>query len=136
MLIVAVSGWRDYRDGTFVHKCMAELVTGSDEPVHVRVGDAPGADRLVEDWCSREGTPYTIYFAKWAELGKAAGPERNRRMLTQEIVWNHDNPQWRPRLADMLLAFPQPCARPKIPGSGTWGCVGEAFILGIKVIIP
>lgn len=137
MLIVATTGWRCYIDGIFIRRHMTNLIRDVDEPVHVRVGDAEGADDIVEKWCLFNGIPYTKYHAAWKTLGKRAGPERNRTMLTTEYLGREAEPAaGRLRLADLLMAFPEPGARPKIPGSGSWGCIGEAFTLGIKVIIP
>jgi hypothetical protein len=50
-------------------------------------GEAKGADRMARDWADMVGIPvarYPITPAEWSELGNAAGPIRNQRMLELE----------------------------------------------------
>lgn len=77
------------------------------------VGDATGLDELVRDWCPRLHVPLHIYRADWNRLGRAAGPERNGRMLREFAP-------------EKLLAFPG--------GAGTADCVSQAEALGIEVL--
>lgn len=46
-------------------------------------GDASGADRLSEQWAIYNGISVERFPADWESLGKAAGPIRNGRMLTE-----------------------------------------------------
>jgi hypothetical protein len=39
-----------------------------------------GADQLGAAWALLNGVPVWDFFARWAELGRAAGPVRNREM--------------------------------------------------------
>lgn len=49
--------------------------------LHVCEGHARGLDRTVHDLCETLGINRECMPAYWAQLGKRAGPERNRRML-------------------------------------------------------
>lgn len=57
----------------------------------VLCGGASGADELGKQFAISNGIHGKIYNAKWEELGKAAGPERNERMAKD---------------ADICLLFP------------------------------
>lgn len=43
-------------------------------------GMAPGADACGRSWAQDHNIKVIPFYAKWNELGKAAGPERNMRM--------------------------------------------------------
>ncbi len=47
-------------------------------------GGCRGADKLASDWAKRNGISESIYYARWEEEGKAAGPLRNQRMVDNE----------------------------------------------------
>lgn len=44
-------------------------------------GEATGADTLARLWAQQQGVLVESYPAQWGQLGKAAGPVRNRQML-------------------------------------------------------
>lgn len=135
-MIIAVSGWRDYADATFIRK---ELMVFSSlracsmrGPLHVRVGDAMGADAITRRWCEEAGVSHQVFRADWNLYGKQAGPIRNNWMLMG--IGDTGSPNIP---ADLLLAFPRTDGqRDTVPGSGTWGCCIEAAVLGIEVRIP
>lgn len=77
-------------------------------------GDARGADRLGEEWAKRREVPYLGVPAYWTKLKKAAGPERNGRMLT-----------YRP---EVVIAFPG--------GTGTADMIEQANQAGVRVWEP
>ena len=45
-------------------------------------GEARGADTLARLWAERRGIPVHKFPAKWSAYGRAAGPIRNKEMLT------------------------------------------------------
>lgn len=141
MMIVAVTGWRLHSNTAFICASMDRLVGvyRDFQPV-VRMGDAAGADEIVWRWCQDNGIDYRRYRADWDSHGKRAGPLRNRQMLTQEWytedVSGLGEKRWRHSKVDLLIAFPHPEVEPKLPGSGSWNCIGQAFTLGIEVLIP
>lgn len=138
-MILAVSGWREWTDDTFVHRQL-DQIWGSDlifgaraVPLQVRVGDARGVDAIVRNFTAgTDGALLTVYTADWEREGKSAGGHRNRRMLLGEDAFDpsHGKP------ADLLLAFPEPGKVFSSRGSGTWNCVGQAHYRGIEVRIP
>jgi hypothetical protein len=88
-------------------------------------GDCPtGADRDARDWATRniltgmrKGEAivgHEAYPAYWTELGKSAGPIRNKDMVDLG--------------ADICLAFPTPSSR------GTISCMDLASAAGIHVV--
>lgn len=130
MKIIAVTGYRGYTDGSFVHRILGELWNQYEIPLHIRVGDAWGADLFVRQWCERNQVSYHMFRAHWVETRKKAGPERNERMLLGE-----GDPTTGP--TELLVGFPRTDGVGiTVPGSGTWGCLIRASQLGIAVEIP
>lgn len=77
---VVVTGGRDFTD--------RDAVWGALDRRHARGGivalahgGASGVDRLADMWARNRGVPVEPFPADWRIRGKAAGPERNRRML-------------------------------------------------------
>jgi hypothetical protein len=107
--VVAISGGRDYPNRRQVHAVLRDL------RATIVVGDCPtGVDHWVREWCDYGLTHGYVYRADWDGLGKAAGPERNGRMLRTE------NP-------DLLIAFDN-------GGPGTNDCIRQAKQLGILTV--
>lgn len=74
-----ICGGRDYCE-------IEELMHALDalRPTFVIEGGARGADRLARVWAQVRGVPYKTVDADWNRLGKAAGHERNGRMLLEK----------------------------------------------------
>lgn len=85
----------------------------------VAVGDCPtGVDALV-----RRLVPHAyVFVADWDRLGKAAGPERNGRM----VEWAAEVDDYASRA---LVAFPGH------KSSGTWDCVRRAAAAHVRAIV-
>lgn len=127
MMIIAVTGWRGHTDGAFIRSQLT-LWQGP-YPLHIRVGDAHGADWFTLKWCEDNAVSHHVFRAHW-EIGMAAGPQRNARMLQGD--GDHV-----PGPTQLLLGFPRTDgARIEVPGSGTWGCLIMATQMGIRVQIP
>jgi len=143
-MILAVSGWRGWTDVHHIEKHIGlAIAEGYD---FIRFGDASGVDAIAGNFINKvirqgalgyagqpldSGIQLSKYHADWASFGNAAGPVRNRAML----LGKKRGEPYEDIKADLLLAFPEPGRRPG-PGSGTWGCMGEAVLNGIKVIVP
>lgn len=135
-MIIAVTGWRHYADGGFIRRCLIEkLVLCCDVwevNLHIRVGDAEGADAHVRRWCEINKVSHHVFRARrfpGGALKPGAGPQRNLEMLE-----GIGDPMQGP--TDLLLAFPPGTGRITVPGSGTWGCAIMASQMGIRVEIP
>lgn len=80
---IVVTGGRYYDNRALVYATLDELheTKSIAELAH---GACPygGADILAEDWAKSREISYRGYPAKFKTHGKAAGPERNRYMLT------------------------------------------------------
>jgi hypothetical protein len=131
VIVVALTGWRRWSDKQFIFDYLDVLRTNFGQ-MHLRHGDADGADAIAWLWRQTRDVPGFRYEADRLPSGSfrdpSAGPVRNRQMLLgarEDLV-----------PADYLVAFPEPGRRAKIPGSGSWGCVIEAHIQGIHVDIP
>jgi len=84
-------------------------------------GDAPGVDKIAQLWWANGAqVDLRIFEADWKLLGKAAGPERNERMVAAALAFRDTH-----RLIG--LAFPGP------KSSGTWDCVRQMRAAGIEV---
>lgn len=136
-MIIAVTGYRGYTDAVFIRKELMIFnslrVCSSYGPLHVRVGDADGADAITVLWCLDNDVSYHMFKAErypGGALMPGAGPARNRRMLLG--IGDHV-----PGPTDRLVGFPRTDrVRITVPGSGTWGCLIKAAELGIRVEIP
>lgn len=80
-LRLIVAGGRDYQDEATVFAVLDRIHRERiiAEIIH---GDAPGADTLAGRWAKARGVTCTPCPADWKAHGKAAGPIRNRYMLT------------------------------------------------------
>lgn len=133
-MIIAVTGYRGYTDEAFIRGVLMKYNSGrmcsAFGPLHVRVGDATGADSFVRKWCRDNGVSHHVFRADWTSEGRMAGPTRNRRMMLG--IGDPVNGE-----TDVLVAFPRTDGKAiTIPGSGTWGAVIKAAQMGIKVEIP
>jgi YspA, cpYpsA-related SLOG family len=87
--------------------------------VHVRHGDALGADAGAQAWAVARGIPSTVYPANWT-LGRGAGPLRNSAMLKALLV-------------DRALGHP--VAVLAFPGdTGTTDMCKKATAAGVQVV--
>ena len=83
---VLICGSRNWNDPTPMNAVLAGLdvlAEGSNEPLVVIHGDAPGADRLAGSLAKRWGATVIAEPADWNKHGKAAGPIRNQKMLDE-----------------------------------------------------
>lgn len=65
----------------FVRRQLRQLLFDVPGDVIVHVGDATGVDEITREVCFEDGYDIVVYYANWDQLGKFAGPERNRRIL-------------------------------------------------------
>lgn len=87
-----VCGGRDYQNTTVIFGSLNRIHNLM--PIKLLIeGGATGADRLASAWAVANKIETLRFEADWRQLGPAAGPIRNRRML------NKGNP-------DAVLAFP------------------------------
>lgn len=108
---IAFTGGRNYQNRAMVRSIMDLLSVVVATPIEVSVGDALGADSLVEEEADRVNFAVTKNIADWNKLGKAAGPIRNAKIIDG---------------ASVLIAFPG--------GGGTANCVAQASTIGVPVI--
>lgn len=111
---VLVCGGRDFNDPSFVFRHLWGI--HSRNPITTIIeGGATGADRFASAWAEGQSIPSVRFAADWQTHGKAAGPIRNRQMLTEG----------RP---DLVVAFPG--------GKGTADMVRAARASSIRVLEP
>jgi hypothetical protein len=136
-MILAVTGYREYADVRFIRSYLGTwksmYLCSSMTFLHVRVGDAEGADDITVKWCEDNDVSHHKFKAKRFASGAlmpGEGPARNHRMLL-----GIGDPVSGP--TSLLVGFPRTDGvRITVPGSGTWGCMIKAFELGIKVEVP
>ena len=129
--VIGLSGWRLHTDRNFIYTELERRIDPMIDwggALFFRVGDAKGADEICRTWL-RANFPdqFQIYTADWDQFGLSAGPTRNRDMLQGSLD--------KYGLANLLIGFPQPGVY-RYKDSGTWGCVKEAFRLGVEVCVP
>ena len=105
---VLVCGGRDFSDAGKVDSVLARFPIGQ-----IVQGGAKGADRLAKEYAIRNHIQMREYPADWQKDGRAAGPIRNSRMLSEEGP-------------DLVVAFSG--------GRGTADMVSKAKRAGIEVI--
>ena len=109
-----VCGGREFTDRDFVFATL-DRVDARRQVFLLIHGAARGADTLAEEWAKARGVSYAPNPARWAELGRRAGPIRNQEMLDL----------WAP---DGVVAFPG--------GAGTADMVARARAAGVTVWVP
>ena len=75
---VLVCGGREYANRRRVHKILFKIL-----PKRLAQGGARGADAHAREWAEALSVPCDTFAADWERNGKAAGPIRNVRMLTE-----------------------------------------------------
>jgi hypothetical protein len=108
---VLVCGGRYYgttpRQRELIYATLDEIA-----PKHVLEGGASGADARAREWCRHHKIANTTFPADWEGHGKAAGPIRNKQMLTEGKP-------------DIVVAFPG--------GRGTANMIAQAQAAGVPV---
>ena len=80
MTRLLVCGDRYWNDRSAIHSVLSTL---KDEISLVITGGATGADTLAHQVALELNLPTKVFPADWAKYGRAAGPIRNRQMLTE-----------------------------------------------------
>ena len=114
---IIVCGNKDFKDRDFCLKKLKEIISGYENPEIVS-GHARGADMFGEEFAEKEGIKCTVFKAEWNLYGKAAGPIRNKAMLTYAM---EETP--------VVIAFWNGASR------GTKNMVEQARKAGAEVII-
>ena len=78
---IIVAGGRDFNDTEYLSKSLDALLAEFID-VEIVSGHANGADKLAEEYANRLGIALKIFPADWKKYGRAAGPIRNREMLS------------------------------------------------------
>ncbi|OEJ24309.1 hypothetical protein AS594_07200 [Streptomyces agglomeratus] len=118
---VIVTGSRHWRDRGAVYEALNAVYQEHGSFVLVHGDCATGADAMAHDWAGVANQLVRVeeqrFPAAWEARGKAAGPERNERMVKAG--------------AELVLAFPLP------GGKGTQHTMKLAREAGIEVrVIP
>ena len=113
---VLVCGSRDWDDRATMYSVLNEI-----GPTTIREGCCRGADKIAEDYARSHQLLCQHYPAQWGMRGKAAGPERNERMLRGEALGRP--PEGPP---DLVLAF-------DLGTPGTADMVRRSIAAGVKV---
>lgn len=109
---VLVCGDRNWSDMAVIRREMEKLPQGT-VIIH---GDCIGADRIAGHYASAWGWRMQEYPADWLTYGRAAGPIRNRQMLTEGKP-------------DLVLAFHRDLSQSR----GTKDMVNAARKAGVEV---
>ena len=109
---VAVTGGRNFGSGEAVFVELQRRHNAQPIGLLVHGACSAGVDSIAASWARSNGVDEIGYSANWGKNGKAAGPIRNREMLTTEKP-------------DLVLVFPG--------GRGTRDCELQARKLGLKV---
>ena len=116
---VVITGSRDHGDPVQVWQALVDLRhEHGPSSLLVGVGDCrTGADLYAAQWCARANVEHIVFRADWRREGRAAGPNRNRRMVDTIKP-------------DRVLAFFWPGSANR----GTSHCVSYAESKGIEVV--
>lgn len=75
---VAVVGGRDFSDKELLYATLDKY----QELEIIVTGDAKGADSLALAYAKEKGIPFEVFFADWTKNGRAAGPLRNKEIVS------------------------------------------------------
>lgn len=103
-----VTGSRDWTARAVLERVLTDACPGL-----IIQGGARGADMMALEWARANRVDYVTFSARWSELGKRAGIERNIRMLDAY-----------PEAT--VIAFP-------LGGPGTRHCMAEAKKRGMPL---
>jgi hypothetical protein len=110
-LRLIVCGGRTYSDRDHVFAVLDDIHAKRTIALIIE-GDAPGVDRLAREWAQSRRVAFQTEKPDWIQLGRSAGPRRNKMMLSL-------NP-------DGVVAFPG--------GRGTADMIRQAEELGYPVM--
>lgn len=113
-----VCGARDYAGEETLFATLTLLAVDRGFPSVVIEGEARGADTMAREWAEHFMLPVEKYPANWTKYGRAAGPIRNRQMLTEGKP-------------DLVVAF---YSGPPTESRGTANMVKQARAAGLEVI--
>lgn len=82
MTRVLVCGGRSYGGWKFLSRELDRLNEEMSFSLIIH-GGAPGADSLADSWANLRKIPRMVFKANWAKYGRAAGANRNRKMLVE-----------------------------------------------------
>lgn len=112
---VIITGSREWSDKDKVCADILALLDIHGDDLVIVHGKCPtGADKIAEEFCDELNITQEKYPANWNRYGNAAGPIRNRKMVSLG--------------ADVVLAYPLG------KSSGTRGCMELAEAAGIEVL--
>ena len=80
---VGIVGTRDHYPDDEVLATIRRFGEKHPEGIVVVTGDAKGVDEIAAGWARAENVPFIAEPAHWAEQGKAAGHERNARVVAR-----------------------------------------------------
>lgn len=97
MFKVIVAGSRSLTDHLLVTDKLDKLFENKDlKDIEIVSGNAPGADRLGEDYAKNRKCDLTIMPASWSKYGKSAGYRRNEKMAKYAdacvVFWDGGSP--------------------------------------------
>jgi len=107
-----ICGGRDFADEIMFEDAMGDLMRCFGHPSRIIHGAAAGADSMADDLSQRLSIDVVRCHADWKEHGHAAGPIRNKEMLTHKPT--------------KVIAFPG--------GRGTQNMKNQARFAGIDVV--
>ena len=87
-----ICGGRGFTDAVMFDAAMSDLMRLKGCPDRIVHGDYRGADKLADKWGKRMALDVIPEPADWGSYGHAAGPIRNKKMLTYK--------------PDLVVAFP------------------------------
>ncbi len=108
-----ICGGRHYSDDRWMGAQLLRIAGDVGEFTLIIHGGAKGADLMADAWAKFVNVPTMRFDANWDGDGRAAGPIRNRLMLTEGKP-------------DIVIAFPG--------GRGTANMISQARKAGVRVI--
>ena len=117
-VIIVCTGGRDYNNANAVSRVLSNAKKIYGDQLTVFVGDAPGLDKMVFDYCGENDIYTAQFFANWKQHKNAAGPIRNIGMVNSAL-----------NESDKVIGISFP------GGNGTKHCTEYMLSKGIKVHI-
>ena len=81
---IIVCGCRDFSDKALCWKTLDEILSKYSD-IEIVSGHAKGADSFGEEYAVQNSIPVKVFKPDWKQYGRAAGPIRNKRMLSYAL---------------------------------------------------
>ena len=82
-ICLAIVGCRKYSDYKRFCSIVDKWITAHGKPITIISGGASGVDTMAERYANENGIDFIVFKADWQKYGRAAGPVRNKQIVSE-----------------------------------------------------